>query len=232
MTADRCAIRALDLGRVFEDSSGRVTTALQGVNLEIATGEFVVVRGPSGCGKSTLLNLFGLLDCPTSGQLWINDVEIGRLKSKDAAFFRRKHLGFLFQDAGLIEPMTALGNVALPLAYREVGRMERTRRATLALMKVGLDASLNAQVSDLSGGERLRVGLARALVSDPSILICDEPTAALDEGNSVAVVEMLKSHAASERTVICSSHDPLVIARGTRVVALDRGHIKETEVAA
>lgn len=232
MTAGRRAIRALDLGRAFEDASGRVSIALQGVNLEIAKGEFVVVRGPSGCGKSTLLNLLGLLDRPTSGRLWINDVEIGPLKSGDAAFLRRSQLGFLFQDAGLVEPMTALGNVTLPLAYREVGRTERTRRATSALTNVGLNASLHAQVSELSGGERQRVGLARALVTDPSILICDEPTAALDEDSSVAVVEMLKSHAASGRVVICASHDPLVMAGGTRVVALDRGRVAEIEGAA
>ncbi|MBX9575662.1 MAG: ATP-binding cassette domain-containing protein [Caulobacteraceae bacterium] len=232
MIAGPTAILAQNLGRVFEDASGRVTCALQGVNLEIATGEFIVVRGPSGCGKSTLLNLLGLLDHATTGQLWIEGVEVGRVRPSDVARFRRRHLGFLFQDAGLIEPMTALGAVELPLAYRDVARAERTSRAISALAQVGLGAALEAQVADLSGGERLRVGLARALVTDPSILICDEPTAALDEKNSVAVVDMLKAHAAHGRVVICASHDPLVIARATRAIALDRGRIRLAEVAA
>lgn len=225
MSQGRAVVSAREVGRIYVDASGRTVTALQGLDFDLSVGEFVVVRGPSGCGKSTLLNLLGLLDRPTTGDLWISGVEVRSLDSRNTARFRRDHVGYLFQDGGLIEPMTAFENVELPLTYRELPRAERRSRVVEALGRVGLDESTYAQVATLSGGERQRVGLARALVTDPAILICDEPTAALDENSSQAIVDMLIERARGDRTVICSSHDPLVIERADRSISLDRGRL-------
>jgi putative ABC transport system ATP-binding protein len=232
VTAADTAVSARGLGRTYVGASGRTVAALQGLDLDFAVGQFVVVRGPSGCGKSTLLNLLGLLDRPTEGRLWVEGVEVQALDGPAVARFRRDHVGFLFQDAGLIEPMSAFDNVDLPLAYRETPRAERRRRVLQALEQVGLGDAAGAQVGTLSGGERQRVGLARALATDPSLLLCDEPTAALDEDNSRAIVDMLMAHARRGRTVVCSSHDPLVIGHADRVVGLERGRRVDQGTAA
>lgn len=221
--SNNLVVSARDLGRTFSDRSGRTVDALKGVAFDLVGGEFVVVQGPSGCGKSTLLNLVGLLDRPTQGSLKVAGVEVSQLDAHNAAGLRRSYVGYLFQDAGLIEPMTVLQNVELPLAYRDVGRSERRGRALEALRNVGLDEAAAAQVGILSGGERQRVGLARALAIDPAILICDEPTASLDADTSRAVVETLIDRARKGRAVVCSSHDPLVIERADQTIRLDRG---------
>lgn len=199
--------------------------ALDGLNLSLPRGSFVVVRGPSGCGKSTLLNLIGLLDRPTTGSLVVEGTELTTLDNAKAAWFRREYIGFLFQDAGLIEPMTVAMNVATPLIYRETPLGMRSDLTMAALEHVGLADRAGSAVGELSGGERQRVGLARALVTDPAILICDEPTAALDEQNSIAIAALLSARASEGRTVICSSHDPIVIARAGYVVPLRHGRL-------
>lgn len=199
--------------------------ALDGLDLSLPRGSFVVVRGPSGCGKSTLLNLIGLLDRPTTGSLVVEGTELTTLDNAEAAWFRREYIGFLFQDAGLIEPMTVAMNVATPLIYRETPLGMRSDLTMAALEHVGLADRAGSAVGELSGGERQRVGLARALVTDPAILICDEPTAALDEQNSIAIAALLSARASEGRTVICSSHDPIVIARARYVVPLRHGRL-------
>lgn len=199
--------------------------ALDGLDLSLLRGSFVVVRGPSGCGKSTLLNLIGLLDRPTAGSLIVEGTELTALDNAKAARFRREYIGFLFQDAGLIEPMTVAMNVATPLVYRETPPALRSDLTMAALDRVGLAARAGSAVGELSGGERQRVGLARALVTDPAILICDEPTAALDEQNSEVIAALLSERASEGRTVICSSHDPIVIARAGHVVPLRHGRL-------
>jgi len=229
MIAQGASVSARGLGRTYSDRSGRIVTALDGVTFDLAAGAFAVVRGPSGCGKSTLLNLVGALDRPTAGRLCIADVEVQDLTPNDAAAFRRARVGYLFQDAGLIEPMSALDNVELPLAYRRLSRADRRRRALAALDEVRLAGAAHAEVGRMSGGERQRVGLARALAVDASLLICDEPTAALDEDASRAVVDILIARARAGATVICSSHDPLVISRADVIIRLDRGRQVEPE---
>ena len=218
-------ISARGLTRRFVSGSGQVVTALDALDLDLPAGAFIVVRGPSGCGKSTLLNLIGMLDRPSEGGLTVGGVDLAQLDATGAARFRRETVGFLFQDAGLIEPMTVADNVALPLAYREVPRRERADRVRAVLARVGLEDRRGSQVGELSGGERQRVGLARALSADPPLLICDEPTAALDEANSRAIAGLLSARAAEGGTVICSSHDPIIIARADRRVSLLRGHL-------
>lgn len=226
------AVSARGLTRRFVSGSGQVVTALDALDLDLPASAFVVVRGPSGCGKSTLLNLLGLLDRPSAGALTVAGLELTRLDFAAAAQFRRDQVGFLFQDAGLIEPMTAAANVGLPLAYREVPHRERDALVRAALDRVGLTGRLKSQVSELSGGERQRVGLARALVANPPLLICDEPTAALDEANSHSIADLLAARAAEGATVVCSSHDPIIIARAGKVVPLLRGRLDEEVRAA
>lgn len=201
--------------------------ALDGVTLQVKGGELVVVHGPSGCGKSTLLNLFGLLDRATSGQLLIAECDVSALAPAAVALFRRSHVGFLFQDAGLIELMSVADNVGLPLLYRGLPRRDREPIVRDALDRLGLGDRLAAPVSHLSGGERQRVGLARALVTRPSVLICDEPTAALDHDNSQSLAALLLEFAAGGSAVVCSSHDPILIGRADRLIGLERGQLAD-----
>lgn len=222
---DPIAVSARSLTRRFVSGSGQMVTALDALSLSLPKGVLVVVRGPSGCGKSTLLNLIGLLDRPTGGALVVAGVDLTALDSDGAARFRREHVGFLFQDAGLIEPMTVAANVGAPLVYRETPGHARSALVTAALERVGLAARAGSGVGELSGGERQRVGLARALVTEPSILICDEPTAALDEQNSLAIAALLADRARYGHTVICSSHDPILIGRAGLVVSLRHGRV-------
>lgn len=219
------AVSAHSLTRRFISGSGQVVTALDGLSLCLPKGVLVVIRGPSGCGKSTLLNLIGLLDRPTEGTLAVAGVDLTGLDGDGAARFRREHVGFLFQDAGLIEPMMVAANVSAPLVYRETPVAARRDLVMAALERVGLAERAEAGVGELSGGERQRVGLARALVAEPSILICDEPTAALDEENSRTIADMLAARAWDGHTVICSSHDPIVIERAGLVVSLRHGRL-------
>lgn len=219
------AVQARALTRRFVSGSGQTVTALDSLDLALARGSFVVVRGPSGCGKSTLLNLIGLLDRPSAGSLVVEGTELTALDNASAARFRRQYIGFLFQDAGLIEPMTVAMNVSTPLIYRRAPPAARPDLIMAALERVGLADRAGSAVGELSGGERQRVGLARALVTDPAVLICDEPTAALDEQNSQAIADLLSARASEGRTVICSSHDPIVIAQAGQVVPLRHGRL-------
>lgn len=225
------AVIARDLTRRFVSGSGQTVTALNHLNLSISRGLLVVVRGPSGCGKSSLLNLIGLLDRPSSGELTVAGVDLHALAGAKAARFRREHIGFLFQDAGLIEPMTVADNIALPLVYRETPSRARNGLIAEVLQRVGLSNRARSAVSELSGGERQRVGLARALVASPDLLLCDEPTAALDETNSHAIVDLLAAQAAQGRTVICSSHDPVLIQRADQIIALRHGSLDQAAPA-
>jgi putative ABC transport system ATP-binding protein len=216
-------IRAIGLGRTFTGRSGDPVVALDDLDLEIPAGILVVIHGPSGCGKSTLLNLVGLLDRPTAGRLNLFGSDVESMSPSDQARQRRALIGFLFQDAGLIEPMTVSENIALPLAYRRGLRAERGNAVSVALEAVGLIARARSAVSELSGGERQRVGLARALASQPKLLVCDEPTAALDRENSVAITALLKAQAHEGALVMCSSHDPLLISQADMLISLEHG---------
>lgn len=218
-------IVARDVGRHFQSASGERVNALSGLNLDLPAGALVVVCGPSGCGKSTLLNLIGLLDKPSSGDLLISGVNVSQLDRTAAAAFRLANVGFLFQDAGLLEPMRVDENVVQPLVYKRVWRSERMVLAWRALDAVGLAHRRLSQVRELSGGERQRVGLARAIVSRLAILVCDEPTAALDADSSAAIAELLIEQARGGTAVICSSHDPLLIKRADVLVRLEHGRL-------
>ena len=218
------AVSACGLTRVFRGAAGEVR-ALDGVDLAIGRGRLFVVRGPSGCGKSTLLNLIGLLDRCTGGSLWVAGVDLTALDRREAALFRRRHVGFLFQDAGLIDRMSVASNVAGPLLYRRTPPSRRRALVMDALERVGLAHRAWSCVGTLSGGERHRTGLARALVAEPAVLVCDEPTASLDAQNSVAVADLLGDVAAGGATVVCSSHDPILIERADTCAEMLYGRV-------
>lgn len=218
-------IVAREIGRYFQSTSGETVHALDGLDLDLPSGAFVVICGPSGCGKSTLLNLIGLLDKPSRGHLVVSGVEVSQLDRTAAAAFRLANVGFLFQDAGLLEPMRVDENVLQPLIYRRIWQSERTMLVERALDAVGLAHRSLSHVRELSGGERQRVGLARAIVSRPTILVCDEPTAALDAASSTAIAELLSEQARGGTSVICSSHDPLLIERADLLVRLEHGRL-------
>lgn len=204
-------VQASGLTRRFNGPGGSTVVALDGVDLELARGAFAVVVGPSGCGKSTLLNVLGLLDA-SDGELLIDGERVADLDAHARSVLRRRSIGFLFQDGGLVEPMTAAQNIELALVYRRLETAARAAHIDRVLSDVGLGDRAGSQVSTLSGGERQRVALARALAASPSILICDEPSASLDEVNTRLIAERLRSAAAQGVTVVCSSHDPLLIA--------------------
>ncbi|MFS0710214.1 ABC transporter ATP-binding protein [Brevundimonas phoenicis] len=217
-------VQAWGLGRNYSSREGDVS-ALSDVDLSLTWGQFVVVQGPSGCGKSTLLNLLGLLDTPSVGRLNIAGVPVHELSERERAGLRRSEIGYLFQDAGLIERMRAVDNVEIPLAYRGVPRSQRRARAEAALRELGLSHRLKALTDTLSGGERQRVGLARILAQRPRLIICDEPTASLDEVNSRLVVDRLMQLAAEGALVVCASHDPIVIESAHRRIELSHGRM-------
>lgn len=202
---------------------------LKGLNLEIKEGEFVSIMGSSGSGKSTLLNIVGLLDEHDSGEYYLNNQLIEKLDERKAAILRNKFLGFVFQSFNLINYKNALENVALPLYYKGIGRKERNAIALEYLDKVGLKDRANHLPSELSGGEKQRVAVARALVTNPKVILADEPTGALDSINSQAVMELLKQINRDGMTVFVITHEEDIAAETDRIVRLKDGIIISDE---
>lgn len=198
---------------------------LHDVSLEVGQGECVAVIGPSGSGKSSLMNLVGLLDRPDSGQIVIEGIETGRLSPDRQAVLRNRRIGFVFQSYNLLARHTALANVQLPLLYAGIGRAERRRRAELALEAVGLAHRAGHLPSRLSGGEQQRVAIARALVTDPGILLADEPTGALDSRTGGEIMALFRTLNRAGRTILLITHDQGIAAKCGRVVRLLDGRI-------
>ncbi|MBK5912411.1 hypothetical protein CCR85_13040 [Rhodothalassium salexigens] len=217
-------VRATALARHYGVGVARVA-ALDGVDLCIDHGAMVAFMGPSGSGKSTLLHLIGALDRPSGGALRVAGEDLVGLCARGRARFRQAHVGFLFQDGGLIARLSVLDNVALPLAYRGVGYRARRARAAEMLRAVGLGDRLDHDAAHLSGGEQSRAGVARALVGRPTLLVCDEPTAALDRPTARAVIALLRRAAADGLTVLLSTHDRDLADAADRVLTLDRGRL-------
>lgn len=217
------AVRARRLTKRYGRASTE-TVALDATDLDLEAGDFVAVTGPSGCGKSTLLNLVGLLDAPSDGALTLCGTRVGR-GPVEMALLRRRWIGFLFQDAGLIAGMTARDNIAMPLRYRGQSKGSANLAADRTLRNFDLAALADRRIESLSGGERQRVALMRALAVQPAVLVCDEPTASLDEANSRFVAGALRDYAATGAIVLCSTHDPIVASASARRISMDRGRM-------
>jgi putative ABC transport system ATP-binding protein len=221
-------IRIADLTRSYDMGTERVH-ALRGVTLQIARNEYVAIMGPSGSGKSTLMNLLGCLDTPTSGEYWLNGVEVSRLSDNGLARVRNREIGFVFQTFNLLPRATALHNVELPLVYAGTSARERRGRAEEALARVGLTHRMHHRPNELSGGQRQRVAIARALINRPSILLADEPTGNLDSVTSEEIMRVFADLHAAGQTVVMVTHEPEIAAHARRVVVLLDGQVERDE---
>jgi putative ABC transport system ATP-binding protein len=209
-------------------TSGRLTVpALVGVDLRIDRGEFVAIIGPSGSGKSTMMNILGCLDRPTEGRYILDGTPVESLDDDGLARLRSRAIGFVFQSYNLLPRTSALENVSAPLMYQGIPRHQRRARARAVLERLGLGDRLEHEPTELSGGQQQRVGIARALVTEPAILLADEPTGNLDSHSGAEVIELFHDLHASGRTIILITHDPDVAAVADRQV-----HIRDGRIAA
>ena len=224
-------VRIQDLHKVYHRGSERIDV-LQGVTLEIPKGDFLALMGPSGSGKTTLLNLMGVLDTPSSGSIDVAGDRIDKMSSGKLAGWRARHIGFVFQMYNLLPVLTAARNVELPLLLTKLSSADRKRRVQTALSVVGLGERANHYPRQLSGGQEQRVGIARAIVTDPTLLLCDEPTGDLDRKSGDEVLDLLqilnKEHG---KTIVMVTHDPHAAARARRTLHLEKGTLV-SEVAA
>lgn len=208
-----------------------VVPILKDMSLRIAPGEFLSLIGPSGSGKTTLLNLIGGIDRPTGGEVRFRDVRLDQLSENALTRWRAEHVGFVFQFYNLLPTLTAAQNVEVPLLLTRLSRRERASRVEAALELVQLSHRGRHKPSEMSGGEQQRVAIARALVSDPDLLLCDEPTGDLDRETADAILDLLTTCARDlGKTVIMVTHDPIAAARAQRRVAIDKGVVLRDEV--
>jgi putative ABC transport system ATP-binding protein len=206
------------------------TTALRGVDVEVETGALTLLVGPSGCGKTTLISIIAGLLNPTAGEVEVFGAALHRMRGSELVSFRGREIGFVFQQYNLLPSLTAVENAAVPLLIAHWPRFKALAKAREVLTAVGLGNRLNAPPSQLSGGQQQRVAIARALVHDPRLLVCDEPTAALDAQSGHTVMELLRSVAVQvDRAVIVVTHDSRVFDFGDRIVTMSDGRIDRIE---
>ncbi|MEM0487518.1 MAG: ABC transporter ATP-binding protein [Sulfolobales archaeon] len=228
MPEESYVIRVEDVHKVYSTGS-TVTWALLGVNLNVKRGSFITIMGPSGSGKTTLLNLIGLLDRPTKGKIYIDGVDTSRLKDQELAEFRNKKIGFVFQAFNLINRLSVIENIELPLVARGVAKEERRRMAIEALMKAGGDLSwVNKRPNQLSGGQQQRVAIARAIVGSPTILLADEPTGNLDTSSAKVVVKTFLELNKHGQTIVVITHNPEVAHCSQGIYVMRDGRIVST----
>ena len=217
-------IKTVNLTKIFRTESVQ-TTALNEVSLEINQGEFVAIMGPSGCGKSTLLNMIGLLDNPTSGELWFLDQEVSHYSETDRTDLRNGNLGFVFQSFNLIDELTVFENVELPLLYAGVSTRERVKRVNEALERMQIAHRTEHYPQQLSGGQQQRVAIARAIVTNPRIILADEPTGNLDSTNGNEVMSLLKELNRDGATVVMVTHSEENAREAERIIRMMDGYI-------
>lgn len=217
-----------DLTRVYHQGDIEVT-ALDGISLEILRGEFVALMGPSGSGKSTLLHIIAGIDRPTAGQCFVQDTDVATLNETELAEWRNNHVGFVFQTFNLIPVLSALENVELPLLLTSMTREERRVHAEAALGLVGLADRVHHLPRQLSGGQEQRVAIARALVTDPTLIVADEPTGNLDAHSASDVMNLLTTlNREAGKTIIMVTHDPKAAAYASRQLHLEKGELQKT----
>lgn len=219
------SVKVLGLRKIYNE--GRMPVeALRGVDLSVGDREFLALVGPSGSGKTTLLNLIGGLDRPTEGRIFVEEKETTGLSSSELAELRLKRIGFVFQEYNLIQVLSAIENVEYVMLLQGVKERERRERALAILKEVGLEGLENRRPRDLSGGQQQRVAVARAIVSEPAIVLADEPTANLDSATGAALLDLMKElNEKKGVTFIFSTHDPMVMERARRIVRLKDGMI-------
>ena len=211
---------------------GETIEVLHGVDLDIPRGDFVALMGPSGSGKTTLLNLIGGLDTPTGGSIVVDGRRIDRLSSGELSAWRAAHVGFVFQFYNLLPVLSAQRNVELPLLLTKLSKSERRKRVEVALRAVGLGERMNHYPRQLSGGQEQRVGIARAIVTDPTLLLCDEPTGDLDRKAGDEILDLLQAlNREQGKTVVMVTHDPHAAARAKRTLHLEKGVLVQEAVA-
>ena len=227
-TPNGAVIRTEGLVKTYPMGNQQVA-ALRGVDLEIQPNEYVAIMGPSGSGKTTLMNLIGCLDTPTEGRYWLRGRLVSELSDEQLATVRNREIGFVFQTFQLLPRATALGNVELPLTYRGVPASERRELAARALRQVELDERMNHRPNELSGGQRQRVAIARALVTNPAILLADEPTGNLDSRTGAEIMKLFERLHAEGQTVVLVTHDREVAGHAHRIVHVKDGKVESDE---
>ena len=224
--AEDIFFRMTEIDKIYP-LEGEDVHALKKVNLTIDEGEYLSVLGPSGSGKSTLMNIIGCLDTPTSGEYILQGREVEDMDELELAELRNKEIGFIFQNSQLLPRLTARKNVELPLVYAGVSPKERRERAEAMLERVGLADRMDHMPNQLSGGQQQRVAIARAMVGNPSILLADEPTGALDQKTGAQIMELFHELNDEKRTVIMITHDLKIASHARRVVHIIDGEISE-----
>jgi putative ABC transport system ATP-binding protein len=225
----RSVIELERVERVYQLTEDLKVSALAGVSLRIARGELLAIMGPSGSGKSTLMHILGCLDAPTAGRYLLDGVDVRDIPEDDLADLRNRKIGFVFQSFNLVPRTSAVANVELPLAYAGLGRRERRRRAVAALTAVGMKDRLHHMPSELSGGQQQRAAVARAIVTDPAIVLADEPTGNLDSHSTAEILKIFQRLNAGGRTVVLITHEPDVAACARRVIRLGDGRVLSDE---
>ena len=221
-------IRTRQLVKLYR-MGGSEIHALDGVSLDIARGEFVAVMGPSGSGKSTFMNVLGCLDRPTSGQYLLNEQDVSQLAGDQLATVRNRSIGFVFQQFNLLARTPASENVELPLVYAGIGKAERAERSMKMLERVGLGDRADHHPAQLSGGQQQRVAIARALVTEPLLILADEPTGALDSRTSLEIMALLQNLNRQGMTVVLVTHEPDVARFAQRIIHFRDGRVVQDE---
>jgi putative ABC transport system ATP-binding protein len=231
MSMSKALVTVRDLHKVFERGGQRIDV-LQGVNLDIPEGDYLTLMGPSGSGKTTLLNLIGGLDTPTEGSIEVAGDRIDKLSGGKLSAWRARHVGFVFQLYNLLPVLTAARNVELPLLLTKLGKADRMKRVSVALSVVGLAERMHHYPRQLSGGQEQRVGIARAIVTDPTLLLCDEPTGDLDRKSGDEILDLLDAlNREHNKTIVMVTHDPHAAARAKRTLHLEKGVLVTEAVA-